>query len=109
VDVELLRKLSKRSIALDGGKRQLRLKGRCVVPARSFAHCLSWFAGHSVPAVRQKLHLSPCADFRDHLSLNLFFGMIEAPFQAHSLTTLGSKKPGQVNCFLYYKITPKSE
>jgi hypothetical protein len=42
-------------------------------------------------------------------ALNLFFGMTEAPFQAHSLTTLGSKKPGQVNCFLYYKITPKSE
>jgi hypothetical protein len=41
VDVELLRKLSQCSIALDGGKRQLRLKGRCVVPAGSFAHCLS--------------------------------------------------------------------
>src|SRR5450631_3396775 len=29
-------------------------------------------------------------------ALNLFFGMTQAPFQAHSLTTLGSKKPGQV-------------
>jgi DNA-binding transcriptional LysR family regulator len=29
------------SIALDGGKRHFRLESRCVVPARSFAHCLS--------------------------------------------------------------------
>ena len=41
VDVELLRKLSQRSIALDGGKRHLRLEGRCVVPARSSGHGLS--------------------------------------------------------------------
>src|SRR6202165_2489873 len=34
VDVELLRQLSQCSIALDGGKRHLRLEGRCVVPAR---------------------------------------------------------------------------
>ena len=30
-------------------------------------------------------------------ALNLFFGMTQAPFQAHFLTSLGSKKPGQVN------------
>jgi hypothetical protein len=41
VDVELLRQLSQCSIALDGGKRYLRLKGRCVVPARSCCHGLS--------------------------------------------------------------------
>ena len=41
VDVELLGKLRQRSIALDGGKRHLRLEGRCVVPARSSAHGLS--------------------------------------------------------------------
>ena len=28
-------------------------------------------------------------------ALNLFFGMTQAPFQAHSLTTLGSKSPGR--------------
>jgi putative ABC transport system substrate-binding protein len=39
--VELLRKLSQCSIALDGGQRHLRLEGRCVVPARSSGHCLS--------------------------------------------------------------------
>src|SRR5438067_2101592 len=33
VDVELLRKLGHRSIALDSGKRHLRLEARCVVPA----------------------------------------------------------------------------
>ena len=41
VNVELLRKLSQCSIALDGSKRHPRLEGRCVVPAWSFAHCLS--------------------------------------------------------------------
>jgi translation initiation factor IF-2 len=41
VNVELLRQLSQCSIALDGSKRHLRLEGRCVVPARSSAHCLS--------------------------------------------------------------------
>jgi hypothetical protein len=39
VDVELLRKLSQCSIALDGGKRHLHLEGRRVVPAGSSAHC----------------------------------------------------------------------
>src|SRR6476659_6808695 len=38
MDVKLLRQLSQRSIALDGGKRHLRLEGRCVVPARSSLH-----------------------------------------------------------------------
>jgi hypothetical protein len=41
VDIELLGKLSHRSIALDGGKRHLRLEGRCVVPACASAHALS--------------------------------------------------------------------
>jgi len=41
MDVELLRQLNQRSIALDGRKRHLCLEGRCMVPARSFAHCLS--------------------------------------------------------------------
>ena len=38
MDVKLLRQLSQRSIALDGGKRHLRLEGRCVGPARSSLH-----------------------------------------------------------------------
>jgi hypothetical protein len=33
VGVELLRQLSHSSIALDGGRRRLRIEGRCVVPA----------------------------------------------------------------------------
>ena len=41
VDVELLRQLSQCSVALDGGERHFRLESRCVVPARSSAHCLS--------------------------------------------------------------------
>jgi hypothetical protein len=41
MDVELLRKLSQCSVALDSGKRQLRLESRRVVPARSSCHGLS--------------------------------------------------------------------
>jgi hypothetical protein len=41
VDVELLGKLRQRSIALDGGKRYLRLEDRCVIPACASAHGLS--------------------------------------------------------------------
>jgi hypothetical protein len=65
-DVELLGKLSQRSIALHGGERHLRPEGRCVVPASSSAHSLP-IRGHSMPAVRQKLHLSPCVEFRGRL------------------------------------------
>jgi hypothetical protein len=41
MDVELLGNLSQCSIALDGGKRHLRLEARCVVPARTSGHGLS--------------------------------------------------------------------
>jgi hypothetical protein len=41
MNIELLGKLGHRAVALDGGKRHFRLKGRCVVPARSFVHCNS--------------------------------------------------------------------
>jgi len=41
VDVEMLRQLNQCPIALDGGKRHSHLEGRCVVSARSSAHCLS--------------------------------------------------------------------
>jgi len=41
VDVELFCKFGQCSVALDRGNRNLRLEGRCVVPARSSAHCLS--------------------------------------------------------------------
>src|SRR6202142_318564 len=34
-------------------------------------------------------------------ALNLFFGMTQAPFQAHFLTSLGLKKPGQVKVSVY--------
>jgi hypothetical protein len=49
VDVELLRQLNQCSVALDGGKRYLRLECRGVVPACSSAHRLSRFAGQSCP------------------------------------------------------------
>src|SRR5258707_8805315 len=41
VNIEMLRQLSQRSIALDGGERHLGLEYRCVVPALSSAHLFS--------------------------------------------------------------------
>src|SRR5260370_31524692 len=41
VEVEVLGQLSYRPVALDGGKRHLRLESRAVVPARSSVHGLS--------------------------------------------------------------------
>jgi hypothetical protein len=36
-----------------------------------------------VPAVRQKLHLSPCADFRDQLSVKNWLAGISGPSGQH--------------------------
>src|SRR3974390_1436195 len=66
MDVKLLRQLGQCQLALDGGQSHPRLECRCVVPARSSAHRLSCSAAF-LAAVRQKLHLSCCADFRDQL------------------------------------------
>src|SRR5271170_5907905 len=41
MDLELLRQIGERLLALDGGQCHLRLEGRCMVPARSSAHHLS--------------------------------------------------------------------
>src|SRR5258707_15845852 len=49
VDVNLLRQLSQCSVALDGGKRHLRLESRGGVPACPSAHLLSCFVGQSCP------------------------------------------------------------
>lgn len=62
VDVELLGRLSQRSIALHGGQRHLRLEGRCVVPARSSAHCRSRFAGIACPLSGRNSTYRPCAE-----------------------------------------------
>ncbi len=45
VNVELLRQLGQRPLALDGRQRHLRLEGRAVVPARSSGHALSSLLG----------------------------------------------------------------
>jgi len=59
-----------------------------------------------IPASRQATGVAfPCAIetsiWRSSVTicsaLNLFFGMTQVPFQAHFLTSLGLKKPGQVN------------
>ena len=41
MDIKLLGQLHQRAVALDRRDRHLCLKGRCMVPARSFAHALS--------------------------------------------------------------------
>jgi len=41
MDIKLLGHLRQRAIALDGGKRHLRLEGWCVIPAWSPRHCNS--------------------------------------------------------------------
>src|SRR5258706_3475835 len=41
VNIEMLRQLSQRSVAVDGGERHLGLEYRCVVPALSSAHRFS--------------------------------------------------------------------
>jgi hypothetical protein len=66
-NIELLGKLRQGLVALDRGKCHLCFEGGCVVPTRSSRHGLSRFAGTSVPAVRQKFHLSSCPNFRSRL------------------------------------------
>ena len=56
MNVERSASQSYRPVALDGGKRHLRVEGRCVVPARSSVHGLSVDSVFS--AFRQKSHLS---------------------------------------------------
>ena len=56
MNVERSASQSYRPVALDGGKRHLRVEGRCVVPARSSVHGLSVESVFS--AFRQKCHLS---------------------------------------------------
>src|SRR5687768_12940071 len=66
MNVELLSQLGQRLVASDGGQSHLRLESRCVVPARSFGHRLSWSPA-ILAVVRQKLHLSRCPDFPSQL------------------------------------------
>src|SRR5215207_1008847 len=67
MDVELLRKLGQRPLALDGGQSHLRLESRAVIPARSSRHRLSCSRA-ILAAVRQKLHLSTCPNLPSQLS-----------------------------------------
>src|SRR3954447_4689381 len=70
MNVELLRQLGQRLLALDGGQSHLRLESRCVVPTWSSGHCFSC-AARILAAFRQKLHLSRCSVFPSHLSASL--------------------------------------
>src|SRR4051812_10171941 len=70
MNVELLRQLGQRLLALDGGQSHLRLESRCVVPTWSSGHCFSC-AARILAAFRQKLHLSRCSVFPSHLTTRI--------------------------------------
>ncbi len=52
----------------NGVQRHLGLEDRRVVPAGSLAHGPSAFSGLEPEVMSQSFHLSPCSDFRGHLS-----------------------------------------
>src|SRR3954447_11368387 len=66
-DVELLRQLGQRLLALDGGQSHLCFESRAVVPARSSRHRLSCSRA-ILAALRQKLHSSACPNLLSQLS-----------------------------------------
>jgi hypothetical protein len=67
VCIEQLRQLGQRRLALHGSQCHRRLECRTVDPAGSSAQFVSCHAA-TFAAARQKIHLSPCADFPGHLS-----------------------------------------
>jgi solute carrier family 10 (sodium/bile acid cotransporter), member 7 len=60
VNVKLLRQFRQRLLALNGGQGHLRLECQAVVPAGSLAHLHPCHTA-IMAAVRQKIHLTPCA------------------------------------------------
>src|SRR4051794_38662789 len=70
MDVELLRQLGQRLLALDGGQSHLCFESRAVIPARSSRHRLSCSRA-ILAAVRQKLHLSTCPNLPSQLCATL--------------------------------------
>src|ERR1700756_3782613 len=61
MDIKLLGQFGQRLLPLDCGQSHFCLESRCVVPAWSFAHCLSCSTA-ILAALRQKLHLSRCSN-----------------------------------------------
>jgi hypothetical protein len=66
VNVELLRQLGQRLLALHSSQSHLRLEGRAVVPAYSLRHLISCSTA-MLAAFRQKLQLAACPDLPSHL------------------------------------------
>src|SRR3954447_12661766 len=66
MDVELLRQLGQRLLALDGGQSHLCFESRAVIPARSSRHRLSCSRA-ILAALRQKLHSSACPNLLNQL------------------------------------------
>src|SRR4051794_4066340 len=66
MDVELLRQLGQRLLALDGGQSHLCFESRAVIPARSSRHRLSCSRA-ILAALRQKLHSSACPNLLSQL------------------------------------------
>src|SRR4051812_14019058 len=69
MDVELLRQLGQRLLALDGGQSHLCFESRAVIPARSSRHRLSCSRA-ILAALRQKLHSSACPNLLSQLSVS---------------------------------------
>ncbi|KFI25277.1 hypothetical protein CG50_05730 [Paenirhodobacter enshiensis] len=66
MNVEILRQLDQRLLALDRSHRHFRLECRAVVPARSSCHSLL-LARSIMPLLRRKSTYPGCSDFRSQL------------------------------------------
>ena len=84
VNVELLRQLGQRLLALHGSQGHLRLEGGAVVPARSLRHLISCSAA-MLAAFRQKLHLAACPNFPSHLCYQRLKRGSRSPLTAKTL------------------------
>jgi hypothetical protein len=68
MDIEQMRQLGRRLLALDPGQSQSCLEDRCVILTGALRHLISWSSAN-LAVVRQKIHLSTCPDSRRHLWL----------------------------------------
>ena len=95
VNVELLRQLVQRLLALHDSQRQLRLEGRAVVPACSLRHQITCSVA-MLAAFRQKLHLAACADLPNHLSTSLGMPQISRFGRGDRIRTCDPLVPNQM-------------
>src|SRR4051794_40128058 len=92
MDVELLRQLGQRLLALDGGQSHLCFESRAVIPARSSRHRLSCSRA-ILAALRQKLHSSACPNLLSQLCRR-HSGSVAARTTDTSLSVFGRLRTG---------------